>query len=416
MWLDVTLLDLNPEAFPGLKMPLPFLVPAILALAPPATPPLAQITPILPTQRAIDLLKDGKVGEALDQLNKAIARDPKDGQPLWIKAQVYRELANQTKGWPAAWYRECAEEAGEAMLEVPGLERNAAANIMAFLQHLRDDERPVPPEPTQAAVKAFNAGEIAFAKGAWVEARAGYGLALKESPTFALAALDMGDTYFSEQRMEEAIQWFRKATELNPAEPRAWRYMADAQVKLGQVKAAEATMISAIRIFPANRTSWRPLAQHRESQGRRMTRLAFTPGVNVGWNKDGSQTIGLNESPSDPQAQNAWFLLSTAILDNISVSTTGDTKPEDVLKTRFQQERFYWNVALQAYADGCQKAKVEPKDPVLRQFINFQKDGQLDAAIFLLRYREAFRPDYEAWQKANPAAIEAFLNRYNIRP
>jgi len=397
-------------------MPLPFLVPAILALAPPATPPLAQITPILPTQKALELLKEGKVGDALDQLNKAIARDPKDAEPLWIKAQVYRELANQAKGWPRAWYRECAEEAAERLLDLPNLARNTAGNAMFLLQNLRDDERPAQPEPTQAAIKAFNAAEVAFEKKAWDEARAGYGQALKESPSFALAALDMGDTYFAEHRMEEAIRWFRKATELNSTDPRAWRYLADAQITTGNVKEAEATMISAIRVFPANRASWRPLALHRESQGRRMTRLAFAPGVKVEWNKDGSQTIGLDESPSDPQAQNAWFLLSTSILDTISVVATGDTKPDEVLKTRFQQERFYWVVALQAYADGCQKAKVEPKDPILRQFLTFQKDGQLDAAIFLLRYREAFRPDYEAWQKANPEAIETFLNRYNIRP
>jgi hypothetical protein len=59
---------------------------------------------------------------------------------------------------------------------------------------------------------------------------------------------------------------------------------------------------------------------------------------------------------------------------------------------------------------------VEPKDRILLQFLTFQKDGQLDAAIFLLRYREAFRSDYDSWRKANPGAVGAFLNRYNIRP
>jgi len=59
---------------------------------------------------------------------------------------------------------------------------------------------------------------------------------------------------------------------------------------------------------------------------------------------------------------------------------------------------------------------VEPRDRILRQFLTFQKDGQLDAALFLLRYREAFRPDYESWLKAHPGAAEAFLNKYNLRP
>jgi tetratricopeptide (TPR) repeat protein len=395
-------------------MPLPLLAPAILAFASPAMPP--QIA-ILPTQKALDLLKEGKVGAALDQLDLAIARDRKDPQPLWIKAQVYRELARQAKGWSAAWYRECAEETTEVLLGLPELEQNAAGNAMSLLQNLRDDERPTPPTPSEGAVKAFNAGEAAFEKQAWEEARAHYGQALKESPTFAMAALYIGDSYFAEQRMEEAVRWFRRAAELNPADPRAWRYMADAQTKSGHLKEAEATMIAAIEVFPANRASWRPLTKLREAQGRPMARLAFQPGVQVGWDRDGKQTIGVSEAPADSQAQAIWMVLAGAILDNITVhanASGGDGGP--ALRTRFQQERFFWELALKSYSEACQKAKVEPKDRILLQFLTFQKDGQLDAAIFLLRYREAFRPDYDSWRKAHPGAVEAFLNRYNIRP
>ena len=51
-------------------MPFPLLAPAILALAPPAMPPMA---PILPVQKAIDLLNAGKVGEALDQRRSCLS-------------------------------------------------------------------------------------------------------------------------------------------------------------------------------------------------------------------------------------------------------------------------------------------------------------------------------------------------------
>lgn len=394
-------------------MPLPFLLPAILVLAPPQQPALVAV---LPTQKAIDLLNAGKVSEAMDQLDQAIARDPKDPQPFWIKAQVHRELAKQTKGWTAAWHKECAEENAEAMLDL-GLEKDAAANAMMLLQHLRDDERPVPAEPTPAAKKAFEEGEVAFGKQDWAAARKGYQLALKESPTYALAALYVGDSYYAEKRMEDAIPWFRTAADLNPHDPRAWRYMADAQSALGRKKEAEATMVAAIQVFPANRASWQPLAWHRAAEGRRMNRLAFKPGVTVDWDKDGKQRIGIQASPEDPQAQTTWLLLASAILDTITSETKpGQGKAPADLRSRFQQERFFWEIALKAYAEACQAAKTEPKDRVLRQFLVFQKDGQLDAALFLLRYREAFRPDYEAWRKAHPGAVQAFLDRYNIRP
>ncbi|WP_243287973.1 tetratricopeptide repeat protein [Geothrix terrae] len=393
-------------------MALPLLVPAILALAPPSPPALV---PVLPTQKALDLLKEGKVDAALAQLDEAIARDPKDIQPFWIKAQVHRELAKQTKGWASAWHKECAEESAESLLDL-GPDRNAISQAMSFLQHLRDDERPVPPEPTAAALKAFDEGEAAFGKEDWTSARTGYAKALKESPAFAKAALYLGDTWFAEKRMEEAIPWFRRAAELDPSDPRAWRFLADAETALGRKKEAEATMIAAIRVFPANRASWQPLSWRRTSEGRPMARLAFKPGVVVGWDRNGKQTISLASS-EDPQATAIWLVLASAVLDTITVS--GDTAgsgdlPE--LKTRFQQERFYWNLALKAYREACAQAKTEPRDRILKQFLAFQQEGQLDAALFLLRYREAFRPDYEAWVKANPGAIERFINRYNLRP
>jgi hypothetical protein len=61
-------------------------------------------------------------------------------------------------------------------------------------------------------------------------------------------------------------------------------------------------------------------------------------------------------------------------------------------------------------------AKQPIRDRILAQFLRFKKDGRLDAALFLLQYREAFRPDFEAWKKRNPQAIRAFIVDYGIRP
>ena len=46
------------------------------------------------------------------------------------------------------------------------------------------------------------------------------------------------------------------------------------------------------------------------------------------------------------------------------------------------------------------------------QALRFHKAGQLTAAVFRLLYREAYRPDFEAWTKTEPAAIKGFIDTF----
>jgi hypothetical protein len=43
-------------------------------------------------------------------------------------------------------------------------------------------------------------------------------------------------------------------------------------------------------------------------------------------------------------------------------------------------------------------------------------ESMIVPALLLLRYKEAFRPDFEAWKKRNPQAIRAFIQDYGLRP
>ncbi|MCE1230174.1 MAG: tetratricopeptide repeat protein [Firmicutes bacterium] len=395
-------------------MPIPLLLPALVCLVQPPDLPLIAIHP---TQKALDLLKVGKIQEAMNQLDLAIQKDGKDPAPHWIKAQVYSQIAEQTKGWESAWYTFCAEESACTLLDLPNLENDTVAKAMSLLQHAHDAELPKRPAIPKTAQEAFDAGETAFHASQWEVARGHYQRALELHPTYSAAALYVGDTYYSEKRMAEAITWFKKTTTLNPHEPRGWRYMADALTESGQPQAAEAALMDAIKIFPGNRASWQPLMWKRRRAGRPMTRLAFWPKAHVTWDAKGNQIVSIEEHPEDSNAQSAWLLLASSTLDAIDVKEMAPgSKQDPALITRFQQERFFWELALTGYGEQCAKAGSQPKDRILKQFLAFQKDGQLDAALFLLRYREAFRPDYEAWLKSNPNGVQAFIDRYNLCP
>lgn len=55
-------------------------------------------------------------------------------------------------------------------------------------------------------------------------------------------------------------------------------------------------------------------------------------------------------------------------------------------------------------------------DPALLAMQAMQRDGQLEPAIFILLYKEAYRLDYERWLAAHPDGVKAFIDRYGLRP
>ena len=46
----------------------------------------------------------------------------------------------------------------------------------------------------------------------------------------------------------------------------------------------------------------------------------------------------------------------------------------------------------------------------------FDVAAELEEAIFLLLYKEAYRPDFEAWKTAHPQAIPDFAEKWRLMP
>ena len=55
-------------------------------------------------------------------------------------------------------------------------------------------------------------------------------------------------------------------------------------------------------------------------------------------------------------------------------------------------------------------------DPALLAMQGLARDGQLEPAIFVLLYKESYRPEYERWLAAHPGGVKAFIDRYGLRP
>ena len=350
--------------------------------------------------------------------NDAAKADPDDPHPHDFAAQVFQHLAKNATTYAAYYYREKAEDEAELARVAKGGDQDSKIRAQVLLESIHQDEFPGEESSIPEAVKAFREGEQFFGEKKFDTARESYKKAFTFDSRFAIAALYVGDCFHHDAKPLEAVAWFRKATEVRPDYPKAWRYLSDALQALGKTDEAESALLGGIIAYPGNRLTWLNLAGLRASRGKPMTKLAFRPGVTPSWDAEGQQTLNVPEKTDDPDGQAVWTILVASVMDTIRVDEKEAPKEQTVppLRTRFQQELFFWNTGLEGLERTCQEKKQEPKDRILQKFLAFKRDGQLEAALFLLRYKEAFRPDFEAWKKKNPAGIVTFIDRYNIRP
>jgi hypothetical protein len=97
---------------------------------------------------------------------------------------------------------------------------------------------------------------------------------------------------------------------------------------------------------------------------------------------------------------------------------TKDLPPKNGEKKKsiFEAELEVWDKALKVGQELETNTKRKLRDPALIQMKSFALSGDLRAAVFLLMYKESFRPDFETWKQASPGAINAFIEKYSLRP
>jgi len=336
-----------------------------LGLAQSAPVPIAPVRPAARMcSEAIELLKNGKLDDGLKKLEEAAKADPGDPQPHDITARVFQILAKGSTPHARDYFREKAEDEAELAREAKGGDHASRVRAQALLESIHQDEFPREGTANEEAKKAFVEAEGHFDKNQFDKARQAYQKALELDPQFAVAALYIGDCYHSEGKALEAATWFRKATKIRPDYPKAWRYLSDSLSALGNMEEAESALLGGIAAHPGNRLTWFNLAGLRSERNKPMTKLAFRTPLIPSWDEKGQQSIQIPEKTDDPDGQAIWMVLVASVMDEIAVeekgSGTGDGGP--VLKTRFQQELFIWDLAMTRLEQASQEKKQEPAE------------------------------------------------------
>lgn len=199
---------------------------------------------------------------------------------------------------------------------------------------------------------------------------------------------------------------------IEAANVQAWRFLSDALAAQGKPREAETALEAGIAADPSQRPNWSKLAALRAGTSLPLQHLGLRRGSRLTRDASGRYTIGLEEwvlkTPETPDT--AMRLSLAAGQTNQRNAATG--QPLDA----YQVELAAWRMALKVAEELKASTGKDPSDPALLRMQGFARDGQLEPAILLLLFRQAYRPSLEAWLAAHPGGVKTFIDRYGLQP
>lgn len=354
------------------------------------------------------LTVQGKLRDALAKYQAAATAAPNASAPLSAAAHMYLVAADPARPEQAAALRKQAEGLARGALKLKPDDPLAQEVLRMLL-----DATPSPlHQPNEAAAAAQTEAELRFARHDYAGALAQYQQVMRLDPQYSNAWVGAGDCWYMQHDWVKAETMFRRATEIEVRNGQAWRFLSDALAEQGRLAEAEAALISGIAADPAQLPSWNKLASLRAHAGRPLKALALRRGGGVTVGADGKATISI-----DSALQKASETPDNAVRLALALAEANARTARDASKrSPFEVELQAWQLALQVAGETDGAADKRLSDPALLAMQALKRDGQLEPAIFLLLYKEAYRSDYERWLAAHPDGVKAFIDRYGLRP
>jgi tetratricopeptide (TPR) repeat protein len=354
---------------------------------------------------AQSLAAQGKYGEAQEKYWAAQKADPQASLPITMEASLLLHLSEGVPEKTAQW-RDAARALANRALAVASDDPIAHETLRAL-----DDDGPSPlRQPNPEAGRLMAEAESQFGQHHFREALEKYEAAMKADPQYSGAWLGAADCHFAQQDWARAETLFRRATEIEPRNSQAWRYLADTLFNMGRFEAAEQALLSAIVADPSQRPNWIKLASIREQQHMPLKALALRRGVSVVANADGKFTLNVDK-PADEKADTPDFAVRLMLGAGEANMRKADKKAKP-----YEIELASWRDAMKVADEMKASTGKELADPAFRQIQAIARDGQLEAAILILMFRQSYRPALDAWLAANPGGVKVFIDRYGLRP
>jgi tetratricopeptide (TPR) repeat protein len=351
----------------------------------------------------------GKFNEALDKYRQAQKAEPEASLPLSMEGSLILSLSSIVKPELKPQWRDAARALSNRALALVPTDSVALETLRKL-----DDDAPPLHAANAAAAPLLAEGEIQFGQQHFAQALKQYEAAMQADPQLSAAWLGAGDCYYAQKDYAKAEAMFRRAAEIEPRNSQAWRYLSDALAFQDKLPAAEAALISAIEADPSQRPNWNKLASLRAKAGHPLAQLGLRRGARVTEGADGGFTIHMEDWVTK-QADTP----DTAVRLSLAASEAaqrGEARKTSTSRAPYDIELQSWRTALKIADELKASTGKDLADPGLRGMQGLARDGQLEPALLLLQFRQAYRPQLEAWVAAHPGGVKAFIDRYAIAP
>jgi len=350
----------------------------------------------------------GKFQAAVDKYSAAAKADPAASAPLSALAALLYRLSTGAAPEGVPKLRQQSEGMAQAALDIDGKDPVA----LEVQRMLADAKGPPLHQANPEAAALLEAGEVLFAQRQHAQALEKYLKAAQADPATSTPLMFAGDCYYVQEKWAEAEQLFAQAVRLEPLNAQAWRYLADALGQQGKLSAAEAALLSGIAAQPSQLPTWTKLASLRAQQGAPLQPLQLVRKARSRIDTATGKGVVEVESggPQSPD-MTVWIALAVSEANHMVEQHQGKST-----ESAFAMQLAAWADAMRV-ADGLGAGEGgELTSPSLKAMRMLAQAGQLEPAILLLQYKEAYRADLERWKAEHPNGVKKFVDMYGLRP
>jgi len=386
-------------------------------------------------EKGLALFEANNFVAALPLLEKAAATAPDD--VVILSRLGFAIYASSTTEKDPAVRQQIRERARKTLLKSQALGDDSNLTKIALDALSRDDITAVPFSNMKAAESEIRKGEEAFVRGDMNQALEAYKHALELDPQLYEAALYAGDAEFKKAyaatdehvrngALERAGVWFAKAIAIDADRETAYRYWGDALDAQGKTDEARDRFVDAIVAEPYGRRSYVGLTQWADRHHVLLGHPKVEVPTNVSSKKPGEISITVDElalKGSNDDGSAAWIMygmVRAAWMDK------KDGGRSEKFASAYPDEPAYRHslaeeaAALRGVVESVQVQTKEKPDTKLtsslQNLMKLSEAGLLEAYILFVRPDEGVARDYPTYRKSNRDKLKQYWLKFVVVP